>query len=573
MPVPAAPNLQDLIDLSREYWKGSEMISVVERLIESWLDSQTERRYQPAFIQLLVSEGWSVLHNTRHSPIEPGKDVIARDPSGVLHCFQLKGNPGSRVTKTVAQGLLQQLIELLELPPARVYRSSTRERHVAVFVTNGEIDEEARLVLEGVGARAGTPQCPARSFEVWSRGILASRFLRAAGRVWPTSLEGTRLVLDFMARDGCEIPDPQAISKILTSTAPTPSRKTSNAAKTANLAALLLLTEIVKSRLYAVENHYGLYLTSVLASVQALRFADSTKRLASVIQYASLCLEHCADLIAEAQTRRFDPDLLWAQRDPLAEFDIMWERRRLVGDCAATLVLGGTTDVRYDQSYAAKVIEATFRQPRLWGLAAVPALIVRYWAACRVHAGADTERDLGAQLRAILAASAEQPGGVRPLASPYYGFTDCWAYSNQIRYFAGDSIFTDSFKGQIWFARAMLFMLAKRNRKQTCKALWPSFSQVIHVEPDLPTSAFFDSVPARDGKMRNYTFHRKEWIELVEEAINDSEGAFLEPFATLAWLIAAYVAIVPYRAWTGVLIWLDTKLNVTWYRPDHLPTR
>ena len=49
------------------------MISVVERLVESWLDSQGERQYQPAFIQLLVSEGWSVLHNTRHSPIELGK--------------------------------------------------------------------------------------------------------------------------------------------------------------------------------------------------------------------------------------------------------------------------------------------------------------------------------------------------------------------------------------------------------------------------------------------------------------------------------------------------------------------
>ena len=66
------------------------------------MDSQTERRYQPAFIQMLVSEGWAVLHNTRHSPIEFGKDVIAHNPSGVLHCFQLKGNPGSRVTKSEA---------------------------------------------------------------------------------------------------------------------------------------------------------------------------------------------------------------------------------------------------------------------------------------------------------------------------------------------------------------------------------------------------------------------------------------------------------------------------------------
>jgi hypothetical protein len=548
------------------------MISVVERLIESWLDSQTERRYQPAFIQLLVSEGWSVLHNTRHSPIELGKDVIARAPDGVLHCFQLKGNPGSRVTKTEAQGLVPQLAELLELPPSRFYRSGSRERHIAVLVTNGEIDEEARLVLEALGERAGTAHCPARGFELWTRGVLASRFLKAAGSVWPTSLQGTRQVLDIMARDGREIPDVAAMANILASTAPAPSKKTSGAAKTASLAALLLLAEIIKSPLYAAENHYGLYVTTVLASVYALRFADSTRRLRTVTRYSTLSLEHCADLIAEARADRFDPDLVWAQRDPLAEFDIMWERRRLVGDCTATLVLSGVEDPHYDKHYAAELVMATFLRPHLWGLAAVPALIVRYWAACRLHPGADTERHLAGQLRAILAASLGELPGVGPLASPYYGFIDCWAYSKQIPFLASDSIFADSMRHRIWFARPMLFMLAKRNCKQTCKALWPRFSQPVHVEPDLPPAVFFDGLHARDGQMRNYTFLGKKWVELVEEAVDDSEGGFLAPFADLAWLIAAYIAIVPYRAWTGVLMWLDSQLNRTWYSRDHLPT-
>ncbi len=49
------------------------MSSVVERLVESWLDSQTERRYQSAFVQMLVSEGWTVLHSTRHSALEFGR--------------------------------------------------------------------------------------------------------------------------------------------------------------------------------------------------------------------------------------------------------------------------------------------------------------------------------------------------------------------------------------------------------------------------------------------------------------------------------------------------------------------
>jgi hypothetical protein len=547
------------------------MSSVVERLIESWLDSQTERRYQPAFIQLLVSEGWSVLHNTRHSPIELGKDVIARDPHGVLHCFQLKGNPGGRLTKTEAQGLLLQFIELLELPPAKQFRSSAKEKHVAVFVTNGEIDEEARLLFETAGERAGTGACPAAKFEIWPRGTLLSLFLKTAGRVWPTSVEGTRQVLDLMARDGREIPDPKLISRVLLSTAPTPSKKMGRAAKASSLAALLVVTEVVKAPWYVTDNHYALYLITVIASVQALRFADSAKRIATVTQYANLSLEHCVDLLEEAKRRRYDPDFAWPQRDMFAEADIMSERARLVGDCAATLVLSGADAREYDQDYAAKIIEATVLRIYLWGFAAVPALIVRYWAACRVRAGAYVDHALASHLRQALDVTLERVPEAKPLASPYYGFSDCWAYSNGIRFFADDRVFSDKFRRRAWFARAILFMLAKRNCKQTCKQLWPLFSQALHEDPSLPSDTFFDTLLSRQGKMHTYTFHRKDWTELVSEAVDDREGAFLEQFAALSWLLAAYIAIVPYRAWTDVVMWLDAQLNTTWYSRSHLP--
>lgn len=121
------------------------------------------------------------------------------------------------------------------------------------------------------------------------------------------------------------------------------------------------------------------------------------------------------------------------------------------------------------------------------------------------------------------------------------------------------------------FPKIFIFMLAKRNYKKTCKFCWPSFCQIEHEEPTLPSDAFFDSLLSHQGEMRAYTFHRKEWTDLVGEAVDDSEGAFLERFAGLPWLLAAYVAIVPYRGWTGVLMWLDSKLNTAWYSRDHLP--
>jgi hypothetical protein len=47
------------------------------------LDSASERSYQGPFCQILSARGYTVLHSTRHAPIEFGKDVIAIAPDGV----------------------------------------------------------------------------------------------------------------------------------------------------------------------------------------------------------------------------------------------------------------------------------------------------------------------------------------------------------------------------------------------------------------------------------------------------------------------------------------------------------
>lgn len=546
------------------------MTTVVERLIESWLDSQTERRYQPAFIQLLVSEGWTVLHNTRHSPIELGKDVIARDPAGVLHCFQLKGNPGTRVTKSEAQTLLPQVIELLELTPSDFYRTSPDERHVAVFVTNGTIDEEAEIVFAKAAERTAKDTCAASSFELLGRGELLARFVRAAGQVWPTTIEGTRQLLNLMAQDGRSLPDPKVIAEVLTATAPLPAAGASQPERSAHLNAMLLVAEIAKAPWYATSNHYALHAITVLAAMHGLRFADQAGRRTAVANYAALALEHGHDLLSEARSGRFDPAKIWSEQDTLSEFDIMRERGRLVGDVAATLLLADAVDDPDERAYATDVVRKTFEAPMLWGFACVPAFIIRWWAMGRIDATRGPDRMFAQVLAALIDAGLGQAGR-EPLPGPYYGFLDVWAWMGDIRYVGDDAIFEDNFSRRAWFTRGMLQMIAKRNWKQTSKALWSSYSKLVHEEPDLPAELFFDARLVRGrGRLRSFTFQRKDWVELINDAVDEREGAFLEPHADLAWLIAAYVSLVPYRAWTGVLMWLDHRLNETWYAPGRV---
>ncbi|QKR98364.1 hypothetical protein F9288_00945 [Sphingomonas sp. CL5.1] len=392
------------------------MITVAERLLESWLDSQTERCYQPAFIQMLVSEGWTILHNTRHSPIELGKDVIARDPQGVLHCFQLKGNPGSRVTKSEAASLLEQFHELLRLPPGPEFLHDRDEKHVAVFVTNGEIDEEARLLFERASTACGQPGVAASRYELWSRGKLLS-MATPAMRIWPASIEATRLILNLLAGDGCEPPVPADISTIMASLLPPDGA--SSPARTSAMSGMLVISEIIKQRWYEKENHQALHAVTVLACIAALPIADTRERLEMIEGYAPLALEHCADLLREAEAKNFEPDRSWAEQDMLGEIDVMWERRRLVADCAAIVMLG-KRDLSVElRSYAIDLITSVTHQVMLWRQAQIPSLVVAFWARSLVDAGIGKEFDLAATLRAVEDANGGDDERTM-LPGPYY---------------------------------------------------------------------------------------------------------------------------------------------------------
>lgn len=61
---------------------------MIEKLLENWLDSSTERSYQPVFVQMLTAKGYKVVHSTRHCALEFGKDILAIDLNGAGCAFR-----------------------------------------------------------------------------------------------------------------------------------------------------------------------------------------------------------------------------------------------------------------------------------------------------------------------------------------------------------------------------------------------------------------------------------------------------------------------------------------------------
>jgi hypothetical protein len=119
---------------------------VLERLVESWLDSASERSYQAPFCQMLAAEGHVVVHSARHSPLEFGKDIISIDPEGVPCAFQLKGNPGARLTLHQLREIKGQLLELVTQPIVHP-GVPKNQQHRCFLVTNGETEEEVQRSL------------------------------------------------------------------------------------------------------------------------------------------------------------------------------------------------------------------------------------------------------------------------------------------------------------------------------------------------------------------------------------------------------------------------------------------
>jgi hypothetical protein len=349
---------------------------------------------------------------------------------------------------------------------------------------------------------------------------------------------------------------------------PTPDAK--SPAKTSALTSMLLVAEIIKARWYDSDNHQALHAVTVIASIAVLPLADSKKRMQFVEAYAPLALEHCADLLNEALARNYEPERAWADRDILGEFDVMWERRRLVADCAAVLLLGRRDLPPNVRGLAGALVTQVTHASMLWGQAQIPSVIIAFWARSTVEAGILKELDLAQTLSAALSVN----GGAddrAALPQPYYGFTDVWALLNGLPHLTTTPIFDDTALGHLHFGRALMFLLAKRNLKRICRILWPSFTRVIHEEPELPQDAFFSSTLSKKGAMRQIQVRLGLWNVLVNEAIDAGSSPFLERYRSLAWLVAAYVSLVPYRAWTPVLLWLDEHFGATWYHRDYRP--
>ena len=289
---------------------------MLERVIENWLDNTTERKYQEPFCYILSSEGHTIIHSTRHSAMELGKDIITIDKDGIPCAFQIK--TGNVTLHQWRENIAAQTSDLVTLQISHPSVDNSIH-HRSYLVTNGRIDEEVSRAIEDRN-QAWTRQGLSYNLETYVRGQLFKKAKRLGTDLWPSELTDIRTLLEMYLENGEDILNKEKLSSLFESTfqLDNESAPANNECKR-TIASAGLLCAIAISSYSNKENHVAeieawmLYIAYVLAFAERWNLPENIYKsefeIATQFLYNSL-----ANLCAEIKKRT---DLI--EGNPLAD--------------------------------------------------------------------------------------------------------------------------------------------------------------------------------------------------------------------------------------------------------------
>ena len=180
----------------------------LEKTIENWLTTTNELGYQMPFCQLLLSEGYSVCHNSKQNAFEQGKDIIAIDKDGTPCGFQLKG--GNITNARWRDEVKQEIEELIDYKIVHPAIDKTK-KHRSFLVTNGELEDTVRIGIDNLngGKWKDNP------LQVITRGQLLNKFVELSGNFTPQEVADYKSFLDLYFVDGRELFDEEKYSALI----------------------------------------------------------------------------------------------------------------------------------------------------------------------------------------------------------------------------------------------------------------------------------------------------------------------------------------------------------------------
>lgn len=536
---------------------------MLSKLIESWLDSASERSYQPAFCQMLISRGYTVIHSTRHCPIEYGKDVLAIASDGIPCAFQLKGNPGSSLTLSQYREVRPQLDEMVN---QRIEHPSISPDlpHRSYLVTNGRIEEEVFQAISQANATNERDGYPNRKLETIAREQLLGWALELEESLWPSELSELRILLEIITFKGDELFPIDKFHALLASLfkLSTEDQQTiGNPEFARRLSSAALLTAVALKPFSERGNHWAVTVAWVMFAVYASGYADKyqkgTDRLIPSLKIAEEAIAVSLEALLDEASKR--NGRYW-EGNGVADFPIYTWRYTLIMSIGSLYWLESERTSCWPSPHLKASLEAmlpaTQAEMRLWGEGAIPQFLLHEWYLKAAGLDAGNQHIIGLA-RTIIN---------KPLFCAYYSADEVIRHELSLTFEAFASKITQDMEGQAkssYFAEAMMVHLAQRNLKEACETLWRRYTHVASLA-FLPAKKWMYCLShAEEGDNHmNLPPETGQWIDLVAASESDIQKTVPTALAQRPLLLALWCLIAPPRAVTSVICHLYKRFVV-----------
>jgi len=521
---------------------------VIEKLLENWLDSASERSYQAVFVQMLSAEGYTVLHSTRHCLLEFGKDILAIDPDGVGCAFQLKGDPGGRMTISHFRSEIQgQLLQLTTQFPN--YPGFPQGRYRSFLVSNGQFEEEVQTAVAQMNAGA----IPSK-IELWSRGHLLDLSKKHGALLWPSELQDNRALLElYLAPAHSQVPA-ETLAEVLESVLRL--READNIVGRNDLArratSAAWLTGICTSTFAEAKNHQAIVHAWSMCCAALIAAQVRHSGLDSVPVCSALSLAEAAlkDALTELWNEVRSHQTL-IQGNPLTDTTIHgWRVTCLFGLLTSLAIANSDGRLLESESGAALTdwLCSTRYSPLLWGEAAFASLAPWLVWLRKTDATSRVDDEIAGLTESIV--TLNQPENAAALVAPHYTFEE-WFRSlfNDPNVHRHGPLDNETSHGCSSISEAALHLLVRTNRKRACKVVWSKFSRLTHRRVALDESWHFGLRRAPGGVEESRIFPSTyTWDSLKADAIAPRiDTRIPNHFLRSPWLLIAWLQVAPHR--------------------------
>lgn len=547
-----------------------------ERLVEGWLDSASERSYQEPFCQMLNAQGHRIIHSSRHSPIELGKDLITIAPDGTPCAFQLKGNPGTRLTLAQFTLILPQILQLINNPiPVDSLRLKP---HKSYLVTNGHVEEEARLAINELNLGFVRDGFPNRQLEIIQRGDLLRMASDLGHSLWPSEFRRMQLMLELLVEKG---DDKLPISKLHDllidilkleegfSDTIKASELKRRITSSAVLVAVALRNFQNEANHYALISGWVLYCAYVIAACERhnLSFARNGK---TAVELALASIWDSLVFLAEEILSR----KVLVEGDSMVDSAVYKARYTLLLALMSLLWFwceekGWPESV--EKTRLEEFLTAGISNLYVWGEAAIPQILCYYWFLRATSPLAKEEFLLVALIRRICDKRLSER--FQGLPQPYYDYDDVARHAlSPILGFDQDPLRDEHSGLMSYFSESLVHLLVRTGRKVACKSIWPDVTRVEFVS-FIPESTWRYCLWRTDRGQYVETQPplTKRWHDLIEEARRTDCPEVPRSLAENRYLHALLLILLPYRSTPSAIRSIAKRFDETWFIPPPLP--